>query len=153
MKRKEKQNINFLELIKCNVYAIKLMWEISPKRIVHMVLLPFIDWFSWVFYSTYFIRYLVSAIQNSTPFQHIMSYIMIVCGVTMVLQLYVAYVKNVIVPLNDVKVYTKVYGRMYKKAENLELACFEDSDFYDKYTMALDDACKKITDVTGYLFK
>lgn len=152
MEQKKEKGLSLYEVIKNNVYAIKLIWQISPKRVMHMAFYSFIDYFTWMFYSTYFMRYVVNAIENGYQFNRIVMYIAISCVVTMFLQLYAAYFRNVTVPLDDVKVYSKLYSKMYKKAENVELACFEDSEFYNKYTMALDDACSRITTVTELIF-
>jgi hypothetical protein len=129
---KKKKDVTLLEVIKNNVYAIKLIWEISPRRVIHMAFLPFIGYCTWMFYSTYFIRYVVNAIETDLPFRDILIYIATVCVITMILQIYATYVGNVTVPLDDVKVYSQLYARMYKKAENVELSCFEDSEFYNK---------------------
>ncbi len=117
-----------------------------------MAIPSFVGYFSWMFYSTFFIRYVVNAIETGVPFHDILVYIVVVCLVTMALQLYVAYVKNVTVPIDDVKVYRQLYAKLYQKAENVELSCFEDSQFYNRYTMALDNACERITGVVGLLF-
>lgn len=152
MKRKKDKDISLYEIIKHNAYAIRLIWRISPRRVIHMAIQPFISYLTWMFYSTYFIRYVINSIENETSFSQIMIYILIVCAITLVLQIYAAYVDNVTVPLDDVKVYEELYKMMYKKAENVELACFEDGNFYNKYTMALDNACERITEVVALIF-
>jgi ATP-binding cassette subfamily B protein len=98
-------------------------------------------------------RYIVEAIQNKTPFPVILTYIAIVCGITLLISLYDQYVKNVILQLDDIKVYSKIYDKIYRKAENVELSCYEDASFYDKYTMAVDGASEKITQTTRLLFE
>jgi len=146
------KNIRFTEMFKSSFYALKLLWGVSPKRVVHMALVNLIGYFTWAFYSAFFVRYLVTAIQSGAPFGRIILYIAVVVAVTALLQLYVAYVNNVVIPIDDVKVYKDIYGKLYKKAENLELSRFEDSAFYNQYTMALDDTCTRVTSVAGNIF-
>jgi len=135
------------------IFAIKLLWSISRRRVVHTALTAFFGYMIWLFYSTFFMRYIAGAIQNETPFMTIFTYIAIVCSVTLLIAFYDAYVKNVVVPLDDVKVYSKLYSDIYRKAENVELSCYEDSSFYDKYTMAVDGAGDKITRTAQLLFE
>lgn len=118
-----------------------------------MALTALCGYMTWMFFSTFFMRYIAGAIQNETPFITIFTYIIIVCIVMFIIALYDTYVKNVIIPLDDVNIYSKLYGEIYRKAENVELACYEDSSFYDKYTMAVDGASDKIIQTTRLLFE
>lgn len=68
------------------------------------------------------------------------------------INLYRDYVENVVVPLTDAKIYHGVYQKLYKKARNVELRCYENADFYNRYTMALDDAGTKITMIVDSFF-
>lgn len=149
---KKERNITLRQVAANNGYAIKLLWSISRRRVIHMALTSLIGYMTWMFYSTYFIRYLAGAVEKQTPFQGILLYIAIVGSVTLALQLYSGYVKNVTVPLDDVKVYSQLYSQIYRKAENVELACYEDKNFYDRYTMAVDGACDKVTQIVQMLF-
>ena len=45
------------------------------------------------------------------------------------------------------KIYQGLYEKLYEKARNVELNCFENPEFYNKYTMAIDGAGEKITSV------
>jgi len=150
---KEEKNISLKQAAANNIYAIKLLWSVSRRRVIHMMFSAFCGYMTWMFYSTFFMRYIVEAIQNKTPFLVIFTYIAIVCGATLIISLYDQYVKNVILPLDDINIYTKIYDKIYRKAENVELSCYEDSSFYDKYTMAVDGASEKITQTTRLLFE
>jgi len=154
MKENKKiKDITIKQAIKNNMFAIKLLWSISRKRVINVALISFFGYMIWTFYSTFFMRYVAGAIQNGTPFLTIFTYIGIVCFVTLFITIYTSYVKNVIIPLDDVKVYSKLYREIYSKADNVELSCYEDNTFYDKYTMAVDGASEKITITAQLLFE
>ncbi|MDR0502835.1 MAG: ABC transporter ATP-binding protein/permease [Treponema sp.] len=152
-KKPKEKEITIKQAAANNMYAIKLLWSISRKRVIHTALISFFGYMIWTFYSTFFMRYVAGAVQNGTPFLTIFTYICIVCFVTLFITLYTSYVKNVIIPLDDVKVYSKLYREIYSKAENVELSCYEDNTFYDKYTMAVDGASEKITITAQLLFE
>jgi len=152
-KKPKDNDITLKRVIANNVFAIKLLWSISRKRVIHVALISFLGYVVWTFYSTFFMRYVAGAIQNGTQFLTIFTYIVIVCLITLLINIYTSYVKNVAIPLDDIKVYSKLYGEIYNKAENVELACYEDSSFYDKYTMAVDGASEKITITAQLLFE
>lgn len=58
-----------------------------------------------------------------------------------------------IVPFTDNKIYRELYKKLYAKARNVELSCFEDADFYNKYTMALDGSAQKMAKSVQYFFQ
>ncbi|MDR2531875.1 MAG: ABC transporter ATP-binding protein/permease [Oscillospiraceae bacterium] len=148
---KKEKDITLRQAAANNLYAIKLLWSVSRRRVIHMALTSFLGYMTWMFYSVFFMRYIASATQNETPFSTIFTYIVIVCLVTLIIGLYNEYANNVVFPLDDVTVYSKLYGEIYRKAENVELSCYEDSSFYDKYTMAVDGASDKVIETVRLL--
>ena len=150
---KKDKDITLKQAVANNIFAIKLLWSVSKRRVIHIAFISLFGYMTWMFFSTFFMRYIAGAIQDETPFTTIFSYISIVCAIALIIALYDKYVRNVVIPLDDVKVYSKLYNDIYRKAENVELACYEDASFYDKYTMAVDGASDKITRTTQLLFE
>ncbi|MCL2018722.1 MAG: ABC transporter ATP-binding protein/permease [Oscillospiraceae bacterium] len=151
-KKEKKKDISLKQAAINNIYAVKLLWRASRKSVIHMGLSEFFGHMTWMFFSVFFIRYIADAIQNDTPFMTIFTYITAVAAVMLFLSLYNSYAANIVRPLEDVKVYSRLYSEIYKKAENVELSCYEDSGFYDKYTMAVDGASEKITETVRLIF-
>lgn len=147
----KKRNITIKETLLNNIYALKLSWNLSRRRVVHTALNSAIGYAMWVFYSAYFVRFVINSIQKNLEFTVIFKAILIIGGVTLILNVYQIYVDNVVMPVTNITIYNKLYRMLYKKAENVELACYEDDKFYNKYTMALDDASGKITTVSDQL--
>ena len=48
-------------------------------------------------------------------------------------------------PLETNRLFGGIYKKLYEKAKNVEFRCYEDSDFYNRYTMAMDGAEEKVT--------
>ncbi len=144
---KKQKEISNLTSIKNNIFAMKMAWNISRSNVVHTFILTLLGYFEWVFFSAVFMRYLVNAFEKNMSFGSIFSFILL-CGATFCLMgLYRSYVSNVTYPLNETITYEKLYEKLYQKARNVEVSCFEDSEFYNKYTMAIDGAGDKITSV------
>lgn len=147
MKTRDKDKHSFKQTLQNNIYVMKLGREICPSRIIHALFKTIIDYAGWVFFSAYFMRYVVNALDTGKPPRDIFLFIF-VCGLIFFIgNMYWDYVDNVVVPLTDTKVYHGVYMRLYRKARNVELRCYENADFYNKYTMAIDDAGTKITTI------
>ncbi|MDP4089624.1 MAG: ABC transporter ATP-binding protein [Bacillota bacterium] len=148
MKDKKKQkDISNLTSVKNNIYAMKLVWGFDKPIILHAMMLSVLGYFEWIFYSAFFMRYLINAFEKNMSFQSILVFILI-CGVVFIfIALYRSYTNNVTIPLTNTKIYQGLYMRLYQKARNVELSCFEDSEFYNKYTMAIDGAGDRIQSV------
>ncbi len=149
MSKKSEKNIGlgFWETAKNNFYALGFVWSMSKSYVIHAFFSNAISYFIWVFYSAYFIRYIIQAVTGGGTVSTVYFYIGIVSVLMCVLILYDRYVARVVRPLKEVELYQRMYSVFYHKAENVELECFEDTEFYNRYTMAVDQACEKMTKI------
>ena len=44
------------------------------------------------------------------------------------------------------KIYQGIYEKIYKKSENVEVDCYENTSFYNKFSIALDGAANNISE-------
>lgn len=135
-----------------NAYAVKTVWKISKSRVIHTAINSIIGYAEWIFMSIFFLRYVIGAIENEVPFGQIMLFIGICFAVFLTVAVYQSYVTAVVNPFTDNKIYRTLYRKLYAKARNVELRCFEDADFYNRYTMALDGSAQKMTTSVNCFF-
>ena len=129
MKNREK---NKVRIFANNAYAVKTVWEISRSRVIHTALATIAGFAEWIFMSIFFLRYVINAIENEAPFETIVLFIGICFAVFCLLAVYDSYLNAVVYPYTDNKIYRTLYRRLYAKARNVELRCFEDADFYNR---------------------
>lgn len=144
---KRKKDASSMSSIKNNIFAIKMGWTLSKSRILHEFILASLGYFEWIFFSAVFMRYIINAIENEKGFEYIFQFILVTCLIFVLIAIYRSYTSNVTFPLNDTVIYQGLYEKLYQKARNVELSCFENPEFYNKYTMAIDGAGEKITSV------
>ena len=137
MKSKNKKRIS---AVKNNIYALKLLWKMSPSLVFNMAFSRFLGYFEWLFYSAFFMRYVINSLETQKSFSTIMTFIIVTVVVFASMSLYHSYLDGKVFPIATAQVNKKLYQKIFKKARNVELECFEDSDFYDKYTLAIKDA-------------
>lgn len=135
-----------------NVYAVKTVWQISKSRVIHTAIGSIIGYVEWIFMSIFFLRYVIDAIENEAPVENILFFVGICFVVFLMLAMYDSYSKAVIYPYTDNKIYRTLYRKLYAKARNVELRCFEDADFYNRYTMVLDGSAQKMTTSVNCFF-
>ncbi|MCL2719657.1 MAG: ABC transporter ATP-binding protein/permease [Lachnospiraceae bacterium] len=131
-----------------NIYGIKTIWQISKSRVIHIALNELVGYASWIFYSIFFMRYLINAIETGKPFATIMGFVALLFVLFLTLTLYRCYYDTVVISFTNNKIHRVLYKKLYAKARNVELSCFEDAEFYNRYTMALDDAAEKMISLT-----
>jgi ATP-binding cassette subfamily B protein len=92
-------------------------------------------------------KVIVNDLSEGREFKSILNFILICGAIFCILAIYTGYVDNVVFPLKTNRLYGGIYKKLYAKAKNVELSCYEDPDFYNRYTMAIDGAEQKITAV------
>ncbi len=145
MSETNKDKLSFKVTMKNAWYAMVLTREICPAIIVHSFFLWLIGHGAWVFFDGVFMRVIVDALDKDLGFDHIFKFILISGAVFLLCAIYTNYVENVVYPLETNRLFGGIYKKLYAKAKNVELKCYEDSDFYNRYTMAMDGAEEKIT--------
>jgi ATP-binding cassette, subfamily B, bacterial len=126
------------------LYGIKTTYAFSKARVLCSITKQIIRYLLWVFYSAYFIRFVIETIKNERPLGETLINIAIIGGTSLVLQSYQYLCDNIIFPLQDIKVYQKMYKKIYRKSENVELECFENPEYYNKFSIALDSIGSKL---------
>lgn len=127
-----------------NAYAVKLAMEISKKRVICSILKRLIDYFLWVFYSAFFVRFILDAIEQEKPLKNVILAVLLIGGVSLLLELFLYYCNNVLFPSWDIQIFHQLYNKLYRKAENVEIGCYENREFYDQFSAALDDMGTKL---------
>ncbi len=133
-------------------FAMRITAETCRSLVFHSFFAIAVSYFEWVFFDGVFIRKIVSSIDGNESFVQVMKFIVFSAVLFFFVNLYKSYVENVVYPLGFTKLYKGVYRKLYCKARNVELRCYEDSDFYNKYTMAIDGADTKITEVVRHFW-
>lgn len=125
-------------------WGLSLVLGYSKKRVICSIIKQIAGYFLWVFYSAYFVQFVIETIQQEKSLKEILLNISVIGGVSLLLQAYQYLCVNVIFPLEDVKIHKNVYKTIYKKSENVEIECYENKEFYNKFSIALDGIGNKL---------
>ena len=153
MEQRKQPEITRSRAIQNNFYALGLLWKICPSLAVHQGVMRFLGYFEWLFYSAFFMRHVINSMENGDGFSKIFIYIVVVVCVYGSMVLYENIFSGAILPVDQAVVNKGLYRKLFRKSRNVELSCFEDSDFYDKYTLAMEKADTRIISTTEALFK
>lgn len=143
-KEKKEKKLTFWRTIQNDWYALRLGFAYSKSLVINDFIMVALGYFEWVFFDAIFLKEIVNALDQNLGFTRIFTFILVCGGIFALTNLHGNYVENVVVPLGMTKLYGGIYKKLYKKAKNVELRCYEDADFYNKYTMAMDGADEKV---------
>ncbi len=145
MKKEERKKLSLKQTIGNAWYAVMLGASISPSIVIHSFFLWLINHTEWVFFDGIFMRKIVEGLDQGVGFTPIFRFIILSGIFFCACSVYSNYVENVVYPLQTNRLFGGIYKKLYEKAKNVELRCYEDADFYNRYTMAMDGAEEKIT--------
>ena len=144
---KKEKKLSLREVLDNAFYALKLGINFSKKIFFNIIFIAILGYFQWVFFSSVFMKNIVGSLDKGDDYRKILAYIGI-CGLSVgLMNLYQHYFENVTLPVELTRLYGKLYHMLFDKARNVELSCYENSDFYNRYTMAMDGADQKISDI------
>ncbi|MBO4789232.1 MAG: ABC transporter ATP-binding protein [Lachnospiraceae bacterium] len=132
---------------------MKLLGKICPSMVVHKCVSCFLGYFEWLFYSAFFMRYVINSLEHGDSFRKIMVFVVIVASVEGLMALYDRVLVGRIFPVNQAVINRGLYRKLFRKSRNVELSCFEDSDFYDRYTLAMERADERLITTVEAAFK
>ena len=148
----EKKSKNRIGAVKNNLFDLKLLCKIYPRVVFHLAFRTLIDYAEWLFYSAFFMRYVINALQEGKAFSTLMIFICICVAVFAGKTLYTDYLYGTVIPVANAEVNKKLYQILFKKSRNVELECFENAEFYDKYTLAMKNADTRLIQTVDKIF-
>ncbi|MDR1703265.1 MAG: ABC transporter ATP-binding protein/permease [Clostridiales bacterium] len=125
---------------KNNFYILKLAARICPRRVAAQFISAFLSYFSWVFYSIIFIRFLFDAFEKERKFPEILTFILASAAAFFIIALFENWYENRYRPLTDQVLYNGVNKLLFEKAVAVDVGCYENPEFYNNYTRALTEA-------------
>ncbi|WP_027086509.1 ABC transporter ATP-binding protein [Cohnella panacarvi] len=127
-----------------NMFLFKLAWTMHPQRVLAEFLIQACRQATNVFFAVYFMKYIIESISLEREFRQVALFIVITLAVMLVLSLLDNWYEQRFKPLSDLTLYEKLYLVLFRKASSVELKCFEDHEFYNKYTKAIQEADQRI---------
>ncbi len=125
-------------------FALETGWKISRKRVV----LEFLHWafvyVDWLIVSCVLIRFILDMAMKQVSFEKMMLYVWSVVVLEALLVIFQRFFETYVKPVTDVKLYDGINRMLYDKACQVDLRCFEDSEFYNEYMMAVSQAHVKL---------
>ena len=153
MAKKEKdlkeKKVPFSLVIKDTFLCLKTCFKHAPLACIIMLLSYLVDSLIGFASSTYAIKYIIDAKENGASFGDVVLAVLLIVGVPSILHLIVDFVMELTWTYGSVKISTSIHKSIFKKNTEVELSCFENPEFYDKYVKA---SCETANNMFGMTF-
>ena len=133
-RKKNKHKLSYA--VKNNLYLLRLASKASRKRVVWEFVNAAGIYVGWIFTSVVLLQYLVDGIEQKWDFRIVAA---MVLGAALLLFLCVGvewYCEKIAFPVGNQVLYENLHLKMFEKALDVELACYENPEFYNQYTKA-----------------
>lgn len=147
-KEKNEAALPLGKVVKNLAFAINELFRFSQLFIAVVFILELLSYGIGVIESTYYVKWLVHSIEQQKPFEKIALGILIFVLTEMVVYslnwINYGYYRSI-----TERRFSQFFNKkIFKKAGNVELSCYEDAEFYDKYTRASDNIPMKLVNVS-----
>ena len=145
--KKTKQPVSVV--LKNNLFLLKLMLKASPA----FVIIPAIDairgQLSIFFEHTVGIGYVLEAAEKGYPFERVAAVIVILAVAITLGMLFTVFSGDYIMEKERPKVKEKIKVMLYERAAKVDLACYDDPEFYNSQVLAISEVDNQIDKVEG----
>lgn len=125
-----------IHVVSDSIYFLKILWKIHPKRVIFSFVGQLFSYAEWAFFSVVFMRYLFGAAEFRRGFPETAAFLAVSMGVIFLTTGFQIWMKERYVPCTNPELYEKLNKMLFEKASNVDIACYEDAEFYDTYTKA-----------------
>ena len=149
---KKKKKLPLRRTVDNNLFALRQVWETSKIYFIVYYVTTFINAPLNFLLGTYLIKLIVDSVEGSGwSTQAIFTYIFIVGGTAIAIWMASNYYWNMISPQYSEKINHTLRRKLYRKSTEVDLACYETPEFYDKYVKAMDETQDRVWKVMNTL--
>ncbi|MCL2157839.1 MAG: ABC transporter ATP-binding protein/permease [Oscillospiraceae bacterium] len=136
-------------LFQNNAYMFALAWRISPRRVVLAFLDNALDRIHWIFSAVIFMRLVVSGLEREAGLGEMAAIVALSTAALVAVAMVRSWLCHKTFPEMELRSNEKLNAMLFDKAANVELACYEDPEFYDRYTLAIKEVGDRLWSVIG----
>ena len=151
MKKDKKKFLPFKRTLSNNLFALKTIWTASPIYIAVYLGSSVVNGILSFLSEGYLLRRIVNGLDSGEKIASILTYVIILAAVTLGVYTALNWFWHVVSPIKQRKITALIEKMLYRKSSQVELACYENPDFYDKYVKAMDEALNRIIQVMDTL--
>lgn len=134
-----------------NFYMLKQIFSASPSFVLFQAADAVRGQVSIFFEHTVLIGYVLEAAEFGYPFKKVASVILLLAALITIGMLFTVYQGEYVGPRERPKVRQKIKMKLYEKARDMDLECYDDPEFYNSQVLAISQIDEQIERVIKFL--
>ncbi|MBR6680907.1 MAG: ABC transporter ATP-binding protein [Clostridia bacterium] len=143
-KKEKKKKLPFQRTVSNNLFSLKMIWLASPLYLIiylgSSVTYGILDFLT----TGHLLRKIVNGVESGGSISGIITYVAILGVICVIYYLSMNYYWNVISQKLWPRITSSMNKLLFKKSAEVELACYENPEFYDRYVKAMDEATNRL---------
>ncbi len=122
------------------LFALKTIHTAAPSYLPTYFLWSVGNSIIYFVINTWLLREVVNRYQLGSSAKELLWMILVIIAADFIWDRLIGLLYNILYPRYQQKIVEKVQSELFRKAESVELECYENPEFYDKYVKAMDNA-------------
>lgn len=148
-KLKTKQSVK--TVLANNFYVLRLIFAASPSFVLFQAADAVRGQVSIFFEHTVLIGYVLEAAEFGYPFERVATIILLLAALITIGMFFTVYQSSYVAPMEEPKVREKIKMKLYEKARDMDLECYDDPEFYNSQVLAISQIDEQIGRVIRFL--
>ncbi len=151
-KKKDKDALSFWQIVRYNLWALKILHSSAPGRIAFEVFSNCYWGVLNFLIESWLLRFVLNSFQQGTAdLKTVLIAIVALYGGFLLTDMARDAFCYFVLPKWDKRIVTSIQKTLFEKSLAADLDCYERPDFYDKYVKAMDEAAGRVFAVQGSL--
>ncbi|MCR5498950.1 MAG: ABC transporter ATP-binding protein/permease [Acetatifactor sp.] len=134
-----------------NFYVLRLIFAASPSFVLYQAADAVRGQVSIFFEHTVLIGYVLEAAEFGYPFERVATVILLLAALITIGMFFTVYQSSYVAPMEEPKVREKIKMKLYEKARDMDLECYDDPEFYNSQVLAISQIDEQIGRVIRFL--
>lgn len=147
-KSKKEKKLPFKAIVKDCTYALRLIIGTSPWVFIMRLLSQLMNTVMGFMVGTYALRHIINSFESGVELGEVAYDALIMVAIPSALLFVIQPLTDFITDISFIKVEKKVLIKLFRKSASVELACYENPEFYDKYVKAQTDIVWRMWNIT-----
>ena len=139
--KKNKQNLK--RVLSNNLLMLRYIAKYTPGLLVWTIVSAVLGGSVGVLDLVYTAKYVLDGLQQNRPFVDMLPFLLLVMLLNIGMAMLNGWYKGSYFPRKKEYLYGKMHEELFEKAKNMELACYDNPQFYNDFVWAMSEADEK----------
>lgn len=131
---------NYTSILKNNLFAIGWQFKVAPIYTLYTIVSEIIHKLTVLFEHTFLVAYMIDCLEKQRPFVDILKFLLPVFLVVVLNCLRSNWVWCYVAPKSLAKIKKDIHLTLYRKAVSMDIAMYDNSEFYNDFVWAMQKA-------------